>query len=353
MTSGDFTLGLNDSEAKTLSHIHFTPFFAGLGVDHDSSDQDIIEALLYFTRTAIQRIPGELNKFVDIARKYAPKQPWEKQEEPEVPVEKVRDLKLELNDRIGESIEGITAALRSNGIEDLDDPGSIAHICFEMVFDREGFDGTLKKKFMDSLFIASLYNIRPFSVLSVLNESSVSKEDFSEDEAEALSEMRGENQAFENYKWTLYSKPAERTEATVVVQRYGNASSDPSKGASKSSITLTEKDFTLDFHVARMAKYMSPTGKFDFETAVLGYAFHVLSWTDGTFNLPYLSRRLFSLTYPPPPPRVSAEIRRVRAGYQYQPVVESFKDYRETYSYSAWSLDTILSDFYRACIIFQ
>lgn len=356
MSSESVTIKLKKPEADILSHIRFTPLLCGFAADRAATDGEIIESLIYFGRIAIQRIPGELNHLVDVAKKYAPKKEWEQGSEtqPFDEGEVVQEVGVSLSDFDRENIDAITRALQSSGIEEFADKSVLIRLCMEIVFDREGFDGTIKKKFLDSVFISNLYRLRPVIVLRVLNEASPQKSNIAESQTSILSKMKGENQAFDNFRNILYSKPVEPTEATVVVQRYGSGSPDPSKsGASRNAITITENDFTLDFHVARMRQYRSPVGNFDFETIVLGYAFHILSWTDGTYNIPYLARRLFSLTYPPPPPRVSAEIRRVRAGYQYQPTVESFTDYRESYSYSAWSLDTMLSDFYRACKVFE
>lgn len=352
MSSDTVTLKLTESESKVLSHIKLTPFFAGFGGDRIPEDPDIIRSLLYFTRTAVQRIPGEMNKIVDIARKYVPKQPWEKgaDEKPQE-IKAVKEFELPLEEFDDQNIKSLEGTLKSNGIEAWEDKNVLVRICFELMFRGEEFDGTIKKKFLDSIFLSVLYRLNPVTILKILNESTPKKEDFNEDELEILEKMRSEREEFEKYRMAVYSLPSGPTEANVLMQRYGAGQQRESrpKTGSRSSITITENDFTLDFHVSRMRQYRSFAGNFDFDSVLLGYAFHILSWTDETTNMPYLTRRMYSLTYPPPPPRVSAEIRRVRAGYQYQPTVESFLDYRESYSYSAWALDSMLTDFLLAC----
>lgn len=353
MPSERTVITLNNEQMEVLSHVQLSSLMTGRGLRDILSLEEIIRSLIYFSSIAIRTVTGELNSLLAMAMEMRKKKMYPDSSAPEDAEQKVQkeEVDYELQEDDERNIGQIVELLKNNGLDKINKPNEIASICIDLILKREGFDGTLKKKFLDAMFVASMYSLRPVTVLKILNEHS-GNITFTDEEKAIMGKIYDEYQKFEGFRLDLFARPEGFHEANVILQKYGEEGKpNERKPGAKDSITLTENDMTLDWFINRMRKFRSQITPLDFQSALLGYAMLVLSWTDNTQNLPYVSKRLFSLTYPEPVKRItiSREIQRRGQEFPYQKVIQTFRDFGDAYSYAAWSLLPFLADFYKAC----
>lgn len=337
-------------ELEILSRIRLTAILTGRGFTAVPDEPDILSALLYFTRLTIRSVTGELNRLVTVAMKYG--------EDGGIRASRINEEDAEtgnsggsgikLTDYDMENVESILSSLKSSGVYRTFKPEELVRLCLNSVFGSEGFDGTIKKKFLDAVFASSMYSLRPLTVLRMLNDPVRSEIPFSDEEKKTLLGMRQEYDLFDDFRNRLYSDPGRNSRAKIILQKYGGRINERTESA-KNSITFTENDLTVSGFLNGMKDSHSTISNMDFQSALLGYSMHILAWTDKTANIPFIATRLFSLTYTVDESSVQKG-QKVKPEFPYQEVMEAFREYRDVYSFAAWTLDTFLTDFFRACM---
>ncbi len=336
MNSGE-VLAISSADMEIISRIQLTSLFTGRSTVSMAGLPDIIQSVLYFAGHTARTVAGELNRLLNTASNaggavegqfhYSPSQ------------------------EDAGHLESITDWLRKSGLKNETDYSGIFSSIMHSIFRNDKFNGTVKKKYLDSVFVSAMYGVRPLSVLRMFNEPPSSDIPFTKNERDSLVHTEEDSRIYEEFRKKLYSPGGEGDAAKVILQRYTSAHTSGS-GTSRDSITLTERSMQLSDFVSGMKSSRSTSSLFDFESAFLGYALHVLSWTDESANIPYVAKRLFSLSYEGSE-NAGASSQKGNEGYPYQKIVESFAEYRNAYSYGAWSLDSFLTGFYRICHSFR